>query len=60
MEVVVNTSHSQFKVNMPDDVKRWIADQASANMRSQTAEIILALKEKMARQAETRKADARS
>ena len=35
--------------------KRWLADEAAKNMRSQTSEIVLALKEKMGRQAETKK-----
>ncbi|MFB9952452.1 Arc domain-containing protein [Rhizobium puerariae] len=48
----------QFKLNIPDDVKRWLAEEASRNLRSQTAEIVLALKEKMRRQTETKKADA--
>jgi len=51
-------SVSQFKLNIPNDVKAWLAEQAERNMRSQTAEIVLALKEKMRRQAETKKADA--
>lgn len=37
----------QFKLNMPADVKRWVEGQAAANMRSQSAEIIFTLKEKM-------------
>jgi hypothetical protein len=32
------------------EVKEWLAEEASKNMRSQTAEIVLALKEKMIRQ----------
>lgn len=51
-------SISQFKINIPTDVKKWLAEQARKNMRSQTAEIVLALKEKMSREAETKKADA--
>lgn len=51
-------TQKQFKLNIPNDVKEWLADQAHRNMRSQTAEIVLALKEKMGRQAETKKADA--
>lgn len=42
-----------FGLRMPDDVKDWVARQAKANMRSQNSEIIVALKEKMERQAET-------
>lgn len=48
---------SQFKLNIPDDVKEWLANQASRNMRSQTAEVILALKEKMSREAQVKKGD---
>lgn len=48
----------QFKLQIPMDVKSWLAEQARKNMRSQTAEIVLALKEKMGREAETKKADA--
>ena len=48
----------QFKLNMPDEIKCWLADQAEMNMRSQNAEVILALKEKMHRQSETKKANA--
>ena len=48
---------SQFKLNIPEDVKGWLARQSARNMRSQTAEIILALKEKMSREAETEKGD---
>lgn len=50
-------SVSQFKLNIPSDVKEWLAGQAEQNMRSQTAEIVLALKEKMSREAETKKGD---
>ncbi|MCM2440571.1 Arc family DNA-binding protein [Agrobacterium vitis] len=57
MERDVDTA-TQFKLNIPTDVKAWIAKEATKNMRSQTAEIVLALKEKMKRQAETQKADA--
>ncbi len=53
-------AQKQFKLNIPDDVKDWLAEQARCNMRSQTAEIVLALKEKMGRQAETKKAEARA
>ena len=47
----------QIKVNLPLDVKRWVAMEAAKNLRSQGAEIVLALKEKMARQ-EKEKGDA--
>lgn len=41
----------QFKVVLPQDVKDWIAEQARVNLRSQSNEIILAIREKMQRQA---------
>lgn len=41
-----------FKLNMPADVKEWLAREAERNLRSQTQEIILALREKMSREAE--------
>nr|WP_296077794.1 Arc family DNA-binding protein [uncultured Agrobacterium sp.] len=48
----------QFKLNLPSDVKSWIEKEAEQNLRSQTSEIILAIREKMGR--ETQKADARA
>ncbi|WP_244426609.1 Arc family DNA-binding protein [Sinorhizobium sojae] len=38
-----------FGLRMPEDVKAWVARQAQENMRSQNAEIVMALKEKMDR-----------
>lgn len=40
----------QYKMNMPADVKQWLVNQATKNLRSQSAEIILALREKMERE----------
>ncbi|AUQ74751.1 Arc domain-containing protein [Phaeobacter piscinae] len=40
----------QFKMVIPKDVKDWLADQAKKNLRSQSQEIVLALREKMASQ----------
>mgnify|MGYP000571928173 CR=1 FL=1 len=37
----------QFKVMLPDDVKDWLAIEAKRNLRSQTQELVLALREKM-------------
>ena len=37
----------QFKLVIPEDVKDWLAVQAKRNLRSQSNEIILALREKM-------------
>lgn len=56
--VVMSLHQKQFKLNLPSDVKDWIEKKAEQNLRSQTSEIILAIREKMGR--ETQKADARS
>ena len=47
----------QFKIAIPLEIKRWLAIEAAKNMRSQSAEIILAVREKMER-FENEKADA--
>jgi len=39
----------QFKIAIPADIKRWIAIQAATNMRSQSSEILIAIREKMER-----------
>lgn len=52
------TSQTQFKLNIPRDLKDWLAIEAERNMRSQTAEIILALKEKKLRQSEKQEVSA--
>ncbi|EGP58470.1 hypothetical protein Agau_C101196 [Agrobacterium tumefaciens F2] len=46
-----------MKINLPEDVKRWLETQAAKNLRSQNAEIVLALRAKM-KSSETKKADA--
>jgi len=46
----------QLKINLPADVKLWLEAQARQNLRSQTSEVILAIREKIDR--ETEKADA--
>ncbi len=38
---------AQMRIRLPDDVKAWLAEQAEKNLRSQNAEIILAVREKM-------------
>ena len=38
----------QFKMMIPKDVKDWLASQAKKNLRSQSQEVVLALREKMA------------
>ena len=40
----------QMKIRLPADMKIWLAEQAARNLRSQTAEIILAIRERMERQ----------
>lgn len=42
----------QFKLTIPNEIKEWLADRAERNLRSQSAEIILALREKMEREAD--------
>lgn len=37
----------QFKLNLPADVKAWLAEQATRNLRSQSAEIVATLRERM-------------
>ena len=54
--VVMSLQQKQFKLNLPSDVKDWIEKEAAQNLRSQTSEIILAVREKMRR--ETQKAHA--
>ena len=41
----------QFKIKLPRDVKQWIAVRAAQNFNSQSKEIVLALREKMEREA---------
>lgn len=57
MEVYVNTERKQFKIAIPLEMKRWLAVEAARNMRSQSAEILVAVREKMDR-AENEKAEA--
>jgi hypothetical protein len=37
----------QFKLTIPAEIKDWLAERAARNLRSQSAEIILALRDKM-------------
>lgn len=39
----------QFKIAIPLEMKRWLAMEAAKNMRSQSAEILVAVREKMER-----------
>ncbi|GLO70353.1 hypothetical protein MACH17_18700 [Phaeobacter inhibens] len=45
----------QFKLNLPNDVKDWLEHQSEKNLRSMSNEIILAIKEKMEREAAAQK-----
>lgn len=38
---------AQMRIRLPDDVKSWLEAQAQKNLRSQNAEIVLAVREKM-------------
>lgn len=53
----MNTQDVQFKLKLPPDVKQWVALEAARNMRSQAAEIILAVRAKMAAGTGPRKAN---
>lgn len=55
----MSDSKKQFKIAIPLEIKRWLAIEAAKNMRSQSAEILLAIREKMDRQ-KTEKAEALS
>jgi hypothetical protein len=48
----VREDRMQFKPNLPENVKAWLAGEAARNLSSQSAEVILALLEKMARGSE--------
>ncbi|WP_234895241.1 MULTISPECIES: Arc domain-containing protein [Rhizobium/Agrobacterium group] len=54
----MNTSHKQLKINLPEDVKFWLEERARKNLRSQSSEIVMALREKMRSNNENEKADA--
>lgn len=45
----MNEDRKQFKLAIPFEMKRWLAIQAAQNMRSQSAEVLIAIKEKMER-----------
>lgn len=42
------TKKLQFKLMLPEDVKAWLAARAERNLRSQGAEIVACLRERMA------------
>lgn len=39
----------QFKITMPLEMKQWLAVEAARNMRSQSSEVLVAIREKMER-----------
>ncbi|MUO29439.1 Arc domain-containing protein [Agrobacterium vitis] len=47
-----------MKINLPEDVKFWLEERARKNLRSQSSEIVMALREKMRSNNENEKADA--
>ena len=38
----------QMRIRLPADVKRWLEQEADRNMRTQNAELVVAVREKMA------------
>lgn len=38
----------QMRIRLPEDVKDWIEAEAARNMRTQNAEVVIAIREKMA------------
>lgn len=38
----------QMRLRLPADVKRWLEHEAARNMRTQNAEIVMAIRAKMA------------
>lgn len=42
---------AQMRIRLPDDVKDWLKKEARKNLRTQNAELVMALMEKMDRKA---------
>ena len=40
----------QFKMNLPADVKEWLEQEALRNLRSQSAQIVMCLRQEMEKQ----------
>lgn len=40
----------QMRIRLPEDVKDWIEAQAEVNLRTQNAEIVMAIREQMKRE----------
>ncbi|KAE9627962.1 Arc domain-containing protein [Parasedimentitalea maritima] len=41
---------TQFKLNLPEDVKAWLEEEAVRNLRSQGAQVVSCLRATMSRQ----------
>ncbi len=41
---------TQFKLNLPADVKAWLEEEAMRNLRSQGAQVVTCLRAAMSRQ----------
>ena len=39
---------AEMRIRVPEDVKLWLADQAKRNLRTQTAQLVFALRSAMA------------
>jgi len=50
MEDKVKEDKKQFKIAIPLEMKRWLAIEAAKNMRSQSAEVLVSIRERMERQ----------
>lgn len=48
-EEKMTDTRQQFKIAIPTEMKRWLAIEAAKNMRSQSAEILIAIRERMDR-----------
>lgn len=49
----MSDADAQLRIRLPRDVKAWLERQSAKNMRTQSAEIVLALKALMAADPET-------
>ncbi|MCA1971318.1 MAG: hypothetical protein LDL44_00625 [Caenispirillum sp.] len=38
---------AQLRIRVPEDVKEWLEQQAAKNLRTQSAEIVLAIRARM-------------
>jgi len=58
MEVMLKQSDPQMKIRIPPEIKQWLAREAAKNLRTQNAEVVLALKARIAQQNEKSEASA--